>query len=270
MGNALALRWTIGDVSDEGFEALRLAVWGAYRTFGTGASYAICVNSVPLPIAQRRARELPVACEWHEVTRAVPRLVRDHLDEAMAEGVAWKFAPLRLFPERYELSLDNDCVLWTLPETIARWLRGGSSCLLLEDVRACFGRFAARCGPRPLNAGIRGFPPGFDFGSALAEVLRGESGVLSTELDEQGLQVAALSLAAPPSVVPLAEVTICSPFPPHLPHLGRCGAHFCGLNAFDLGWRLGDRPASELVRDHWARHRPVIYERVGLALEARK
>src|SRR4051795_4479741 len=35
---------------------------------------------------------------------------------------------------------------------------------------------------------------------------------LQSELDEQGLQIAALSLGGPPLVVTTAEVTICSPF----------------------------------------------------------
>lgn len=37
----VGVRWTIGDVSDEGFEALRLSVWGAFRLFGEDAVYAV-------------------------------------------------------------------------------------------------------------------------------------------------------------------------------------------------------------------------------------
>ena len=62
----------------------------------------------------------------------------------MAEGVAWKLAPPRLFPEACELSLDNDCMLWQMPEAIHAWLGDGdpARCLLAEDVRPAFGRFA--------------------------------------------------------------------------------------------------------------------------------
>ncbi|HEU0054126.1 MAG TPA: hypothetical protein VFQ39_13160, partial [Longimicrobium sp.] len=81
--------------------------------------------------------------------------------------------------------------------------------------------------------------------------------------DEQGLQVAAVSRLKPPAVVSVEEVTICSPFWPHLPHLGRFGAHFVGLNEHDLPWDYYGRPAIECVREHWRRHRDEVHARVG-------
>jgi hypothetical protein len=91
---------------------------------------------------------------------------------------------------------------------------------------------------------------------------------LRSELDEQGLQVAALSRDCRPHAVSIEEVTICSPFAPHLPHLGRCGAHFVGLNVKESRWQLEDgRPAVEAIRAHWSRHREAVYDHVGLARE---
>ncbi len=239
----LALRWTVGDVSDRGFQALRLSVWGAWRLFGPEAAYAVCVNTVPADSARARAGLLPPGIAWHVAERSsIPAVLAAHLDDEMAEGVAWKFAPPRLFPDRFELSLDNDCLLWGLPRAIADWLEAPEPrpCLLAEDVVACFGQFAALCGTAPRNTGIRGLPPGFDLAAALGAVLAEYPGPLdskllaskrlASELDEQGLQVAALSRARPALVVPLADVAICSPFPPHAASIGRCGAHFVGLN----------------------------------------
>src|SRR5262249_7912561 len=153
----------------------------------------------------------------------------DVVDRRMAEGVAWKLSPARAFPDDHELALDNDVVLWDMPRAIHGWLCGRASVVLAEDVRACFGRFAPLCGTRPLNTRLRGLPPGFDLDGALCDVLTRVPGKLDTELDEQGLQVAAL-VGEDAAVVGLDDVTICSPFPPHLPDLGRAGAHFVGLN----------------------------------------
>jgi hypothetical protein len=251
-------------VSPQGFEALRLSVWGAYRIFGDRASYAICSNNVPLESAKARTGPLPLACRWHDATRQLPASIRPYLDPRMAEGAAWKLAPLRMFPDAWEIALDNDCILWDLPAAVERWLaHDGQACLLAQDVAACFGRFSAECGEEPRNAGIRGMPPGFDLEQALVELLEAKRFVLTSELDEQGLQVAALS-ARSPYVVSLEDVTICSPFPPHMPGLGACGAHFCGLNARDLGWELDGRPASDYVRAHWDSQRARLYEAVGL------
>lgn len=264
-GKKIGIRWTIGDVSEEGFEALRLSVWGAYRAFGEEAAYAICLNTVPVAIASLRTGALPHACTWHETTQAIPRSLAPYLDRGMAQGAAWKLAPLRFFTDCYELSLDNDCILWGVPEAVQRWLSSSDGrCLLAEDVRAYFGQFTDACGHAPRNAGIRGLPPDFDLERAMLDVLQAYEVKLSSEVDEQGLQVAAVSRARPPEVVPLTDVTICSPFPPHLRDLGRCGAHFCGLNARDLGWRLDGRPASSYVRHHWRGHRSELYARVGL------
>jgi hypothetical protein len=265
-GHRLALRWTIGDVHPRGFEALRLSLWGAWRLFGSEAAYAVCANNVPLDRARARTGELPAQVRWIDATGALPGFLAAHLDDSMAEGVGWKFAPLQLFPDRHELALDNDCILWEMPEAIRRWLDDDDPCrcVIAEDVRPCFGQFARLCGPEPRNSGIRGLPPGFDLEGMLRQLLAEQPCRLVSELDEQGLQVAALSRAVAPWVVTADEVTICSPFPPHRPELGRCGAHFVGRNAKSLPWSLEGRPAVDWIDEHWRRYREMLYEKVGI------
>jgi hypothetical protein len=264
MRRELGLRWTIGDVSERGFEALRLSLFGARRIFGPAASYVVCVNTIPVALARAKTGAVPPEVVWRDTTGELPGFLRRRLDTGMAEGVAWKLAPVRLFPDRYELSLDNDCVLWEIPDEVRRWLYGEPGALVAEDVRACFGRFADLCGEAPRNLGMRGLPPGFDFEAALARLLEERPGPLASELDEQGLQLAALSRLGRLYVVGVSEVTICSPFPPHLPYLGRAGAHFVGLNARRLGWSLEGRPAEEHTLESWLRLRGEVYARVGL------
>lgn len=188
----------------------------------------------------------------------------------MADGVAWKFAPLRVFPDRYELSLDNDCVLWRLPQAIRAWMEDGERdrCVLLEDVRPCIGSFAPFCSGKPCNGGMRGFPPAFDLERALRALLRQNPCMVASGLDERGLNVAALSRAVDPLVVRMGEVAICSPFPPHMRHLGSCGAHFTGINARHLPWSLNGRPAVDYIREHWQRHRDTLYERIRISDKA--
>ncbi|HVZ32926.1 MAG TPA: hypothetical protein VG963_10890, partial [Polyangiaceae bacterium] len=163
MTRKLGIRWTIGDVSGRGFEALRLAVWGAYGIFGDRASYAVCVNSLPLAVAQARTGAVPESLRWVDANAALPSSLRPYFGSGMAQGTAWKLAPLRLFPNRHELSLDNDCVLWALPDALSSWLADEDEAVLMaEDVRACCGSFAKLCGGAPRNLGIRGLPPRFD------------------------------------------------------------------------------------------------------------
>jgi hypothetical protein len=42
----LVVRWTIGNVRMQGFEALRLSVACAMHLFGPGAKYVVCVNTL--------------------------------------------------------------------------------------------------------------------------------------------------------------------------------------------------------------------------------
>jgi hypothetical protein len=265
----VGIRWTIGDVSPRGFEALRLSIWGAWNAFGPDAAYVVCVNTVSCEEARARVEAVPADVAWRQAGDA-PAFLSKHLDHGMAEGVAWKFAPLRCFPDSWELSLDNDCILWKLPTAIRRWLEAGDQelCVLEEDARRCLGQFEDLCGPEAYNTGIRGLPPGLDLAAALQRILKRRPVELRSELDEQGLQAAALSLRKQPLLVSVDEVTICSPFWPHRPRLGPYGAHFVGLNARQLPWRYYDRPAAECLADNWQLHRDEVYRRVGLPLGA--
>ncbi|HZS35828.1 MAG TPA: hypothetical protein VFF06_03330 [Polyangia bacterium] len=261
--STLGIRWTVGDVAPRGFEALRLSVLGARRLFGPSADYVVCVNTLSIDRARALTGALPRGIEWYDASRDLPPFLR--CDASVAQGVGWKLAPLRLFPDRRELALDNDVVLWALPAALRAWLDDGErACLLAEDVRPCFGRFAPFCGAEPRNTGMRGLPATLDLEKALRAILDAHPGELTSELDEQGLQVAALERAAELRVVGVDDVTICSPFPPHLPHLGRAGAHFVGLNARTLPFRYYQRPAEEVRADHWDALRPELYRRLGL------
>jgi hypothetical protein len=262
----LGIRWTIGNVSDRGFEALRLSLWGARNVFGPRARYVVCVNSVSIADAQRRVGDVPDEVTWRAVSRdELPDFLRPHLDHDLSEGTGWKFSPLRIFPGLYELALDNDCILWSTPPAIRTWLEGAHDQygVFAADVLQCAGAFADLCGPEPRNSGIRGLPPDFDYGRALQDILRRRPVPLRSEQDEQGLQAAALAHALPLLIVPVEDVTICSPFPPHVPSLGRCGAHFVGLNARALPWKYEERGASEYIAEHWDRLRGTLLARVG-------
>jgi hypothetical protein len=262
-GTELGVRWTVGKVSPEGFEALRLSILGAVKIFGPSAHYAVCVNTIPVQDARARAGDLPVPVRWIDASKLLPAWLLRHCDRDMAEGVAWKLAPVRVFPQYYEIALDNDCILWQMPSAISQALTSSPErCVLAGDVSACFGQFAPLCGPAPRNTGIRGTPAHFDLERSLQDTLVRCACPLRSEVDEQGLQVAALSAAQATAIVTVEEVSICSPFPPHSPSPGQCGAHFVGLNTYNLPWEYYGRPAAEVRREHWYATRELVAARV--------
>jgi hypothetical protein len=223
----------------------------------------VCVNSIPLELARERAGAAGREVEWMHSVNHVPAWLQNRLDLGMAEGVAWKLAPVRLFPDRYEISFDNDVILWRVPDVMKRWLESsnGESCLMAEDAQRSFGQFSECCNGHAINSGIRGVPPGFDLEDRLQKKLRESQVVLRSELDEQGLQAAALSQAAL-SLVSKEDVSICSPFPMHQQTLGRCGAHFVGLNQKNLPWQLEGRGAHEVIHERWRGFKTKLMELV--------
>ena len=269
----LCVRWTIGNLRPRGFEMLRLSIACAARLFGPRARYVVCVNSLSADDAQLRTGPLPIDIEWRHITLGeLPLLLRAHLDVALCEGTGWKFAPLRIDEGRYELALDNDCILWKLPDAIGRWLASERGGVLAQDVSRCLGSFDAVCPPGAYNSGIRGLAPGFDWEGALHAALEeahrksDERLQLLSELDEQGLQSAAMFRCDPLGLVSTREVSICSPFWPRSPEFGTCGAHFVGMNARHTNWNYYDRPADAWLDEHWARCRPRLYAIAGLPL----
>jgi hypothetical protein len=267
----LAIRWTIGNVHPRGFELLRLSILCAFRLFGPAARYLVCVNSIPVEEARLRTGSVPAAVEWRRVSyKDLHSVFSPFFDESVIEGMGWKLVPLRAFRDCYELALDNDCILWDLPRGLEQWLLAERSGLLSEDVARCLGSFDALCRPGSYNAGIRGLPPAVDLQTELrivmeeANKLAGGSLRLRDEIEEQGLQAAAMCRVEPLYLVRTSEVSICSPFWPRSPELGSCGAHFVGMNAHHIDWNYYDRPADEWLKAHWDRHRQTLYEKAGL------
>jgi hypothetical protein len=266
----LALRWTIGEVRDRGYEMLHLSIACAFRLFGPSAKYLVCINSVSAKEARERTGPLPVAVEWREVTRNdLSAVLQAYFDDSVVEGMGWKLVPLRTYPERYELALDNDCILWDLPVGMRQWLQSENGCLFAEDVDRCLGSFDELCPPGNLNAGIRGLAPGIDLEAALGHVLREASSRVSgglhlvSEIEEQGLQAAAICRMSPLFFVRTNEVSLCSPFWPRMPNFGSCGAHFVGMNARHIPWNYYDRPADVWLDEHWRRMRPMLYAKAA-------
>ena len=263
---SLTIRWTIGDVSPSGFEALALSIIGARAVFGPLIRYVVCVNTIDLKSARARVGPVADCVEWHDSTSAIPKWMVRYLDDGMAEGVAWKFAALRLRCDTHVLSLDNDVILWRLPASVRQWLNDGDSLLIAEDVWACHGQFARMCPDEPRNSGIVGIPAHFEMQTKLRRLLDQAGVCLSSETDEQGLQVA-LVTAEKHRVVSVNEVSICGYYRPHRLELGSCGAHFVGVNGKDRRFAHGfwDSKRAE-VEERLARNGCLVSRRCTDAL----
>jgi len=236
-------------VSARGFEALGLSIAGARNLFGADARYVVSVNTIPIETVSARVGD-PAGVEWLQADERVPEWLGEYMDPGLAEGVGWKFAPLHVDPELPTIALDNDVVLWQMPESIRRWMEDADSLLIAEDVRACYGSFTPLCPTEGRNSGIRGIPRSFPLAHRLRELLERSGVVLRSETDEQGLQTAMISREKH-RVVTLEEVSICGYFRPHQLDLGSCGAHFVGVNIRKAPFEWNGRPGEEYVQGFW-------------------
>ena len=108
----------------------------------------------------------------------------------------WKVCPARMRMEAHEIVMDNDVILLKKFPQIDQWLGQTQRVLVLEEPIRFYGRYDCLFGPEPpyLNSGFMGYPPGFDFGSAILQnwIKHGKYMNLS-QADEQGLLVYTLS-----------------------------------------------------------------------------
>jgi hypothetical protein len=149
----VGVRWTVGDLSTRGWEAIRVSVHCAVRLFEPRTEYVICVNTVVLESAQERAGVIAECVRWLEVSSAdVPSFLLPPRT-ATAQGVGWKLVPTRIFPDAYELSLDNDCILWQKPTVLDQWLGNANRTLLAEDMQRCLGHFQSSPVQGMINSG---------------------------------------------------------------------------------------------------------------------
>jgi hypothetical protein len=160
-----------------------------------------------------------------------------------------------------------------MPSSVTAWLESAREdrCLLAADVTEGFGQLAALCPPEPRNSGIRGLPPGSIWAARCAaywpngrspDLGAGRAGAPG------GRPVAWLR----PLVVGLDEVTICSPYHPHVPRSGPLRRAFrrAQRQAHSLGLLRSPRGRLDGGALGPPRSRPVPRRRSGARLRLKQ
>jgi hypothetical protein len=111
-------------------------------------------------------------------------------------GTMWKVCPPRMRIDTHEVVMDNDIVLLKKFPQIDEWLATTDKALILEEPIRFYGRYDCLFPAEEvfLNSGFMGFPPGYDYGTAIYEnwSKHGRYTNLS-QADEQGLLMYTLS-----------------------------------------------------------------------------
>lgn len=224
MSSKTIIRWTIGDVSRQGFDCLKKSVSKMIEMYGTSDfEYFVCYNGIPESKIQIRERNV-VLLKQEAFCDSLP--IPPH-------GPSWKLYPPRIDILKNEIFIDNDIVLHKKIDLNERQ----DFCFISEAVRKCYGALDAHVvSPLNMNSGFFRVPAGFDLGSKLSYVIH-EFNVdwRKSHFEEQGA-VAYLVSNSPHFMVGLDKIKITWQNPSSF--VGEYGTHFIGLNGGqDFYWK---------------------------------
>lgn len=202
-------RWTVGPCLQQGLDILAESIIRTTETLGIDRfDWAICHNGLNrenLQFLQKAAGDLPIqfipqnwaTCPVNDNCQTPRR--KDGSFEWNGNrcgGTMWKTCPPRMRIEAHEIVMDNDIILLKKFPQIDEWLDQTQRVLILEEPIRFYGRYDCLFGPDPpyLNSGFMGYPPGYDFGSAILNNWTKHGKYMNiSQSDEQGLLVFTLS-----------------------------------------------------------------------------
>jgi len=196
-------RWTVGPCLQQGLDILAESIYRTTAALGVeNWDWLICYNGLDaseIDFIKKAIDDLPVQMMNQSWTHCpvpdncqTPKLKNGSFqwNGNKCGGTLWKVCPARVRMESHEIVMDNDVVLLKAFPQIEEWLKQKEKSLILEEPIMFYGKYAPlfdKDGPH-LNSGFMGFPPGYNFGSAIFDswVKNGRHMNLS-QADEQGL-----------------------------------------------------------------------------------
>jgi hypothetical protein len=201
-------RWTVGDCTNDGLECLDISIRTAKRCYGSMFDWIVCSNAKScLKVIESICLKNKVDIfyqNWESLPLpifAVPSVFDANAEPGEPngrQGSFWKICPPRIDISQHEIVVDNDIVFRRPFRQIHEFLNSNRPLVVTEKV-FCHGKFYG-C-DLPINSGIYGLPPHFDFACAIKKKWLdsgGPRGLLFR--DEQGL-IASVLAAQNPIVV---------------------------------------------------------------------
>lgn len=216
------VRWTVGNTNKLGMDCLGRSVRAWRRLYREQFDMAICHNNMT---ERQLAELLKLDVELIDQHGFTDRLT---LKPPRRRNPCWKLYPPRLRPDAHEIIIDNDVLLRRhLPAVEELLVR--NQMFVTEGIFRSYGQFEAVVPDNiKINTGMYGLPPGYDLGGKVNGVLK--SGLIQKwegHLDEQGLLASVFAKDG----AKMARLSDISVLDPRLPYgMGKCGAHFVGLN----------------------------------------
>lgn len=196
-------RFTVGNCLQQGLDILAESIHRTTKALGADDwDWAVCYNGInrdDLAFLQKAIGDRPVqlisqswaTCPVNDNMQTPRR--KDGSFEwngTRCGGTMWKVCPPRMRMESHEIVMDNDIVLLKKFPQIDEFLAATDKALILEEPIRFYGRYDCLFGTAAtfLNSGFMGYPPGYDFGTAIMANWEKHGGYTNlTQADEQGL-----------------------------------------------------------------------------------
>ncbi|WP_111709755.1 tyrosine-protein phosphatase [Lutibacter citreus] len=154
----LVIRWTFGETKErptslQAFDMLECSLLFALKLF-PNAEMHIVYNSLSNSNSLEKLKRITL-------NKATLLEGKNEWGNEMKNSF-WKYIPLRINSQKYELVLDSDIVFWKVPKAIIKWLKSDGLLLNSDWNGRNYGNYDQSI-PKEyeLNAGIIGYPPQF-------------------------------------------------------------------------------------------------------------
>jgi hypothetical protein len=229
------IRWTVGSVSDCGFDCLIKSVELMKGILGCTCEYAICYNN----LTKNQMDSLPkvdIVIDAESYS-----FLYDTLKPETRYGTAWKLYPARIRKESHEIILDNDIVLYKLPKKIINFLSSNDIVLTKSFIRSYYGVLEELVPDNfNINTGVLCLPPNYDFEKEIDYNIKKFKIKWEDHFSEQTL-IAHIMSKYKCELIDTSEIFVTA----EEFNLGSCGVHFVGLNkGKDEFWKKYLRQAS--------------------------
>lgn len=226
-------RWTIGDVSDVGWEILAESIWQARKVYSE-FDFVICHNNLDEHKIQRL---LKFGIPLFDQDKAVTSYVYED-QYKYGTDYSWKLVPPRLRADSHELWVDNDLVIRDRIPALDDWLHSDSAIISASrDGIPRYGRYTELI-DRSISccAGFFGLPPNFNFEGKISELC--DSPLV--EYDEQGLVTKIVTDSPGWIEVPFGDLLMLGFWNTDRMRFRSClpeGIHFVGSNRAKGEWK---------------------------------
>ena len=216
-------RWTIGEVSEVGWEIFSESVRQAVKVYPE-FDFVICHNNLSL-------EEVIFLKKWGVPLHSQKFEYPFQYCEKNQTDYSWKLVPPRLRMDAHELWVDNDLVIRDRIPEIDQWLVSQTTMISAsKEVISRYGRFTDSIDPWiKCCAGFFGLPPGFDLEARINELCMEPL----VNYDEQGLVTKIVTGTTGWIEVDFENLKMLGSWNPErigMPHRLPPGVHFVGSN----------------------------------------